>query len=275
LRFVLVAVGPKLVLLGLEDFLGASDTASSPGSNQADLLAWRGMAADGGGVSNMLMVTTTMRMLDRIHANTLHPRPAVSLGLGSMVSAASLQNGLLNTTTTGDDANHGTGDGRNRFFLAGWHLDLSEVVGVANNGAELARSAGKRATVTGLLLDAANDGTLRHCADGEHVADRQSSLPSSVNKLASVHALSSDKEFLVLFIFVGIAEDNSGQGSTTARIMDNFTNNTANIASALGIVEGSQLCGAYSMGGVGPEHGALTFTLSANNTAHCDSRNGA
>lgn len=91
-----------------------------------------------------------------------------------MVSTASLEDGLLNTSTTSDDTNHGTSERGDRFLLARGHLELGVVVGVADNGAVLARGTGKGSTVAGLLLDGADDGTLRHDTNGQNVTDGQS-----------------------------------------------------------------------------------------------------
>ena len=52
---------------------GSSLEASGPaGGNESDLLAWGGVPPHCGGVPNMLMVTTTVRMLHRVHGHTTH-----------------------------------------------------------------------------------------------------------------------------------------------------------------------------------------------------------
>ena len=62
----------------------------------------------------MLVVTTAMGMLDRVHCHTSDVGPVLSLGLGSMVGVASLKDGLVGSAATSDDADHasaGRGDG--------------------------------------------------------------------------------------------------------------------------------------------------------------------
>merc|ERR1719319_290789 len=56
----------------------------------------------------MLMVTTTMGMLNRVHSNTADLGPAVPLGLVLVIGSTSLQHWLVNPSTAGNDANHGT-----------------------------------------------------------------------------------------------------------------------------------------------------------------------
>ena len=55
-------------------------------------------------MSNVLVVTSSVGMLDGVHGNTPHARPAVSLGLVLMVSTSSLEHGLVGTSTASDDA---------------------------------------------------------------------------------------------------------------------------------------------------------------------------
>merc|ERR1711976_1033983 len=54
------------------------------------------------------MVTTTVRMLHRVHGHTTHLRPAVPLSLVFVVGTTSLQHGLVNTNTTSNNTNHGS-----------------------------------------------------------------------------------------------------------------------------------------------------------------------
>ena len=61
------------------------------------------ISAHCGSVTNMLMVTTTVGMLHRVHSHTTHFRPAVPLGLVLVVGTTSLQHGLVNTATTSDN----------------------------------------------------------------------------------------------------------------------------------------------------------------------------
>merc|ERR1711931_137627 len=50
------------------------------------------------------MVTTTVRMLDGIHGHTTNLRPRVPLSLVFEVGSAGLQQRLIDSSSTGDDA---------------------------------------------------------------------------------------------------------------------------------------------------------------------------
>lgn len=57
----------------------------------------------------MLMVTTTMGMVNGVHSNTSSDGPVLSLVLKFVKGAASLKQGLVSPASTGDDTDHGSG----------------------------------------------------------------------------------------------------------------------------------------------------------------------
>lgn len=97
-----------LVSLGSSSSSLAPKTTSSPCGNKTNLLARRSITADSRGMTNVLVVTSSMRMLNRVHGHTTHLRPAVPLDAVLVVGIASLQHWLLSPATTSDLPNHGT-----------------------------------------------------------------------------------------------------------------------------------------------------------------------
>ena len=49
---------------------GTTDKTSAAGSNETSLLTSRSATSNGGGVTNVLVVTTTVRVVDGVHGNT-------------------------------------------------------------------------------------------------------------------------------------------------------------------------------------------------------------
>merc|ERR1719220_1412454 len=71
----------------------------------------------------MLMVTTTVGILDGVHGHTSDLGPAVSLDSVLVVSSAGLEHGLVATTATSDDADDGPVLGGVELLDAGGQLD--------------------------------------------------------------------------------------------------------------------------------------------------------
>jgi len=113
----------SLVRLGSSGGSLTTKTTSPSGSNETDLLSrWR-IPTNGRGVTNMLVVTTSMGMLNWIHGNTTDLRPAVPLHPELVVRVSCLQEWLLGTATSCHLANHGTAPARDDLLGAGWKLD--------------------------------------------------------------------------------------------------------------------------------------------------------
>merc|ERR1712212_302882 len=68
------------------------------------------------------MVTTTVRMLDGVHGHTTDLRPRVPLSLVLEVGSAGLQQRLVDSSATGDNADQRAGAGRNRRRRARWQF---------------------------------------------------------------------------------------------------------------------------------------------------------
>jgi hypothetical protein len=64
------------LILGL---LGTTEQTSSASGNETSLLTLGGVAGDRRGLTDMLVVTTTVRMIDGVHSNTTSLGPGVAL----------------------------------------------------------------------------------------------------------------------------------------------------------------------------------------------------
>ena len=84
--------------------LSSTVATSAAGSDQTSLLSGRAGALHGGRVSNVLMVSSSVGVLHRVTCHTTDGGPALPLGLGGVVGGTSLQEGLLGTSSSGDDA---------------------------------------------------------------------------------------------------------------------------------------------------------------------------
>ena len=143
---------------------------------------------------------------------------------------------------------------------------------MADDSRVVAGRASERTTVTGLLLDVADDSTLRQLRDREDVADRKLGLLAAVDEGTGVETLRRDESLLAELVTVGVAEDDTGKGSTTNRpplsilwllsddesyvpasVVDDLLHNTLDVAIAFREVEGAELRRRLVVVGVGFE----------------------
>jgi len=220
----------------------------------------------------MLMVTTTVRMVDGVHGNTTSLGPAVTLDGELMLGTRGLQERLVRSATTSDDANHATGAAADNLLGSGGKLDtgLALIGVVADNGDVVAGGTTESATVTDLLLDVGDDGTLRNGGEGKDVADGQGGALSGVDELAGVHAFVGNEGLGALLELVGRVENNTGERGATTGVVDDLLHNTTDVSMSLRVIEAAELGRSLSETGVGSEDAAATFTLVSDNATHLD-----
>ena len=109
----------------------------------------------------------------------------VTLGLVFVECTASLEQRLVDTATTGDDTNHTTAGAGEDLLGAGGELDtgLALIGVVADDGNVVTGGTAERTTVTVLVLDVGQDGTLGDGVEGQDVADGESGVLSGVDEL--------------------------------------------------------------------------------------------
>jgi len=182
-------------------------------------------------------------VIDGVHGNTTSLGPRVALDSELVLGTRSLEQGLVGTATTGNDTNHTAGGVLDDLLGTGGELDASlAVLGVvANDGNVVTGGTAKRTTVTRLLLDVGDNGTLGQGGEGQNVTDGQSGVLTGVDELAGIHALVGDEGLGDHLELVGVTELDLGEGSTTAGIVDDLLDDTTGVSVTLGEVEGTEL----------------------------------
>ena len=112
-------------LLGELDFASSSNETGSSGSNKTTLLTTGGISTGSSWVTNVLMVTTTVRMLNGVHGNTSNSGPVLLLCLPLEVGVVSSEEGLITSLATGDDTDHSSASSKDGLSNAGWESDSS------------------------------------------------------------------------------------------------------------------------------------------------------
>jgi len=224
----------------------------------------------------MLVVTSSVGMLNGVHCHTTHLGPAVSLGLVLVVGTSSLQHRFVDPSAAGNNADHGAVGGGDDLLASRGQLHSGTLgVGVVcDDGGVVAGGPRDLSSVSELLLEVADNGTLGHDADGHDVADGELSLLSAVDELTGVHALGGNHQLLLHLVPVRISEDAYCEGSTTAGVVDDILHNTLNVTISLGEVDGPERRLALPVLGVGDEHRPCTLSLGTNDTTHFSCRTG-
>jgi len=228
------------------------------------------VSTDGSGVTNVLMVTTTMRMLDGVHGNTSNSGPVSLLGVSLEVGVVGLQEGLVSSLTTGNDTDHTSAGTLDGFSNTRRHSDsgLLEVFGVTDDNARVSGGTGNATTVTELSLNVGDDSTFGHGVHGEDIADGEGGFGASVDKLSSVDALDSDEILSALLVFILVSENNFGEGCTSTGVVHDVLNESLDVAGSLGEIEGSETCRSNSLRGVGLEDGGSSSSLGSDDSSH-------
>mmetsp|Transcript_33631 Transcript_33631/g.52950 ORF Transcript_33631/g.52950 Transcript_33631/m.52950 type:complete len:217 (-) Transcript_33631:509-1159(-) len=166
-----------LCVLLVSSLLNTTQAAGAAGGNETALLTSRADSASGRRVTNVLMVTTTVRMLHRVHGHTSHLGPLVSLHTVFVEGGTSLQQRLVSAATAGNDADHASAQGRQGLLSTGRQTDAggSLVLVVGDDDGVITRALHELSSVTSILLQVAAHCTLGHLTEGKDVANGQSS----------------------------------------------------------------------------------------------------
>ena len=125
----------------------------------------------------MLLVTTTMGMVDGVHSDTSNTGPSVSLGLVLPERSTSLQEGLVGSLATSDDTNHGSAVTLDSLSDTGWesYSSLLHVLGVTDNNGGGTGGSGEGGSISVLGLNIANNSAFGHHVNWHDIANSEGS----------------------------------------------------------------------------------------------------
>jgi hypothetical protein len=189
----------------------------------------------------MLVVTTSVRMIDGVHSDSLHLREDL-LESGVLVEEqTSLEDWLVITATSSDNSDSGSAAAQNCLTGSRGKSEpgLEAILGVTDNGGIGARGPREGALIAGFGLNITNGCSFGNLANGQDVTNGYGGLLATEYVLAGVSALSCQEVLVLVSIFVGVAELNLCEGCTSSGVMDNTLDDASYIAVPLRIVEGS------------------------------------
>ena len=86
----------------------SADTSSATSRNETDLLSGASATAASRRLTNVLVVTSSVGMIHRVHAHTAHLRPLIALHSELVVRTTRLQHRLVHAASAGHDSHHAT-----------------------------------------------------------------------------------------------------------------------------------------------------------------------
>lgn len=183
------------------------------------------------------------------------------------MGTTSLEQWLVNSSTSSNDTDGSSGSGWDSLLGTRWKTDSGDLAisVVSDDGGVVTRGSGERSSVTGLLLDVADDGTFWERGEWEDVTDIQGRLLSTVDELSSVHALGGDESLGSELVSVWVTESDQGERSTSTSVVDDLLDDTSDVSISLSEVVVSELGWVLVQVGVGLED-TTRLSLRTNNT---------
>lgn len=269
--FLLLSLVSCLFIIESLDISASSNGTGSSGGNETDLSTRGSVSADGRGNTDVLLVTTTEGMVNGVHGDSSNSRPSLSESLHLVINSTSLKDGLIDSFTGGDQTNHSSSVTSEGLSGTGGELDsgLAQIIGVTDDGGGSTGASGQFTLITRGGFNVTDGSTFRDLVDGKDVTGGEGSFISAVNVLTGVHAFSSQEVGSLESILIRVSEDDLGEGSTTAGIVEDLSDDTLDVTILFSEIENSESGRSDSVVLVGLEDGVLlTSSLTSNDFTH-------
>ena len=160
-------------LVLLDDLSSSSDETSSSSGNKTSFLTSGNISSDSRWMTNMLMVTTTMRMLNWVHCNTSNSWPVVSLSLGLEPGVGSLKKWLIGSLSTGNHANHSSAWSEDGLSGSWWESDswLLAIIGVTDDNGWGSWGSGEWSSISHFTFAVGDNSSFWHRGNWENVTN--------------------------------------------------------------------------------------------------------
>jgi len=249
---------------------GTAQASSSLSGNLTRLSTGAHVSLNSTGLTHVLLVTTTVGVINRVHGNTTDVGPLVSLSLVLVERTASLEDGLISSATARYEA-----DGSSVGVLQGHlgsrghaHSGDTLVLILSHNHGIVTRRLRELSAVARLGLHVADHSSLGDRSKRKDVADGEGSLLSGIDELTGVKTLGGNYQAILALKPVGVLELDASQGGTTALVVEDFGDDALRVPVALSEILTLVSDSTRSASGVGPEDGALTLSLILNSFSH-------
>ena len=112
-------------------------------------------------------------MLDWVHGDTSDSWPGIPLSSCLVPGSVGLEQGLVGSLTSSDEANHGSAATNDGLSGAGWKLDsgLPSIVGVTDDDSGGAGGSGERSSITELGLTVGDNSSFWQVIYWDNISD--------------------------------------------------------------------------------------------------------
>ena len=149
------AAGDHSILLLEEKLAATSDGTGSLGGDETTLLTAGGVSSSGRGVTDVLTVTTTVRMLDGVHSDTSNSWPVSLLGVGVVVGGVGLEEWLVSSLSSCDATPHSSASSEECLSHTRWHSNtsLGTIFSVTDDDSASSGGTSEGAAISNLSLN--------------------------------------------------------------------------------------------------------------------------
>ena len=154
-------------------------------SNDYYLLSRRSVSAASRSKTDVLLVTTSVRMLNWIHSNTSNNRPNFSLSLVLVELISCLQDWLFDNASRSNNSNHRSAFSINGLSGTRWELysGLGAIFRVTDDSGTHPTGSGVASSVSRVQFDIANGSTLWNLVDWKDVSNSKMSYELKIQRL--------------------------------------------------------------------------------------------
>ena len=187
----------------------------------------------------MLVVTSSVWMVNGVHGYSSYNRPHFSLGLELPVLGSCLQKRLFISSSSGNNSDHGSCFGVNGLSDTRGQFDscLLAIFTLSNNSGVSARCSGELTFISISILDIADKSSFRDFSHWQYISDIQRCLASAVDVLSGVHSLTSQIIDCFGLITILVSKLDFGERSSSARVVDDFSDHSSYVSLSFCVVQ--------------------------------------
>ena len=187
----------------------------------------------------MLMVTTTVRMVNGVHSNTSNDWESLSESLEFVEKNTSFHDWFFISASASNNSDSCSAASRDGLSRSGWESDSGPwtIIRVPHNSGVGSCASWIWSFVSNSWFDVADGGTFSNLVDWKDVADWDSCFTTTENVLAWVCSFGGEEVFGPMFVSIGVPEINFEEGGSSSGVVDYSPDNSFNISLPFGKVK--------------------------------------